>query len=579
MPEVRESIAFLTHGAIADVQSNPHPTDRIERSNRYVQPALETMARFAPETFSALGVPGIAAEVTQLYPGFRQDKIAALEDIVLMLDGLRDTESCPAVRTDLASVARTLTWEADVLRIESALMLPCFDPARIVFEGLLSLLRTRADAGPAVRRRLRRYVGREEGHASLAGQAEAAIRSRLGHRQLLGPYRPAILENLDNGPRLLADISRLLNERGLVDHEEDFSLLQEQIAAYGAFIRREVLMRCRDDFRLPPELYAAQLRAYGVEGPATELASWGQVAFRELGRQLEVEARRLARARKWRYDGVRHVLEQLMARRISGDRILDHYRKRCRELAVLSQRKGILPAGQHLRLRRAGKAESAIYPFPHFRWPRFMGNRGEAGELILPKVDGTLASGYFTAQAVSLVVAAHEGVPGHALQVCRLLAPDIPLARSLLAFNHASLEGWAVYVESELVDLLPPETRLIVLHRNLKRAANAFLDPGLQQGIRNREQTRHFLETRVALSRRLADQQIWRYTRYPGQLTSYFWGYAKLAALRAEAEYQMGSSFDQREYHDCLLAQGLLPLSLLRNQVLQALSTNRAAAA
>ena len=450
---------------------------------------------------------------------------------------------------------------------------------RFVFEGLLSLPGTRADAG-------RRYAsdsgampGRERGYAPLAEQAEAAIRSRLGHRQLLGPYRPAILENLDNGPRLLADLSRLLNERGLVEHEKDFSLLQEQLAAYGAFIRREVLVRCRDDFRLPPELYAAQLRAYGVEGPGPELVSWGQMAFRELGRQVDLEAKRLARREGWQYDGVRHILRQLMERRVAADRILGHYRGRCHELAALSQRKGITPAGQHLRLRQAGKAESAIYPFPHFRWPRFMGNRSEAGELILPKLGGRLASGYFTAEAVSLVVAAHEGVPGHALQVCRLLAPDIPLARSILAFNLASLEGWAVYVESELFDLLPPEARLIVLHRNLKRAANAFLDPGLQQGIRNRQQTRHFLETRVALSWRLAEQQVWRYTRDPGQLTSYFWGYAKLAALRAEAEYQMGSSFDQHEYHDCLLAQGLLPLSLLRSQVLQALSTNRAAAA
>jgi uncharacterized protein (DUF885 family) len=73
----------------------------------------------------------------------------------------------------------------------------------------------------------------------------------------------------------------------------------------------------------------------------------------------------------------------------------------------------------------------------------------------------------------------------------------------------------------------------------------------------------------VTLSDAFAGTEIERYTfQAPGQATSYFYGYLKLLELRKDVEAQMGARFDQRKFHDFILAQGLLPPDLLRKAVL-----------
>ena len=61
-----------------------------------------------------------------------------------------------------------------------------------------------------------------------------------------------------------------------------------------------------------------------------------------------------------------------------------------------------------------------------------------------------------------------------------------------------------------------------------------------------------------------------RYTyRAPGQANSYFYGYTKLIALRKEAEAALGPKFNQKRFHDFILAQGLLPPDIMRKAVME----------
>ena len=62
--------------------------------------------------------------------------------------------------------------------------------------------------------------------------------------------------------------------------------------------------------------------------------------------------------------------------------------------------------------------------------------------------------------------------------------------------------------------------------------------------------------------------EIDRYTfRIPGQATAYYYGYENLQALRAQTELKLKDKFNQQEYHDFLLAQGLLPPEVLSDAV------------
>jgi uncharacterized protein (DUF885 family) len=55
----------------------------------------------------------------------------------------------------------------------------------------------------------------------------------------------------------------------------------------------------------------------------------------------------------------------------------------------------------------------------------------------------------------------------------------------------------------------------------------------------------------------------------PSQAPSYYYGLMKLQALRAETELRLAGQFDQLAFHDFILAQGLLPLELLKQTVIE----------
>ena len=67
-----------------------------------------------------------------------------------------------------------------------------------------------------------------------------------------------------------------------------------------------------------------------------------------------------------------------------------------------------------------------------------------------------------------------------------------------------------------------------------------------------------------------AQNEIERYTyRIPGQATAYYYGYEKLQALRAKTELKLKDKFKDQEFHDFLLAQGLLPPEILAQSVVK----------
>jgi uncharacterized protein (DUF885 family) len=55
----------------------------------------------------------------------------------------------------------------------------------------------------------------------------------------------------------------------------------------------------------------------------------------------------------------------------------------------------------------------------------------------------------------------------------------------------------------------------------------------------------------------------------PGQATAYYHGYTKMQALRTQTELALRDDFDQRAFHDFVLAQGMLPPDLLKQAVME----------
>jgi uncharacterized protein (DUF885 family) len=57
--------------------------------------------------------------------------------------------------------------------------------------------------------------------------------------------------------------------------------------------------------------------------------------------------------------------------------------------------------------------------------------------------------------------------------------------------------------------------------------------------------------------------EIDRYLSMPGQAVSYMIGRLEIDRMRAEAESELGASFDIKGFHDAVLGSGCVPLGSL----------------
>jgi uncharacterized protein (DUF885 family) len=64
-----------------------------------------------------------------------------------------------------------------------------------------------------------------------------------------------------------------------------------------------------------------------------------------------------------------------------------------------------------------------------------------------------------------------------------------------------------------------------------------------------------------------ATAEIERYVVLPGQATSYMIGRLQILALRERARSRLGDRFELREFHDVMLRNGAVPLTILERIV------------
>jgi uncharacterized protein (DUF885 family) len=269
----------------------------------------------------------------------------------------------------------------------------------------------------------------------------------------------------------------------------------------------------------------------------------------------------------------REVIGLLKEDQIHGEHLMPAYQEVMKELDEVIERESLLSLpDEPARARMATAAETAQQPAAHLDIPRLVGNTGEYPEFIVPKIeqneDGTWPQSDYAFPAMMWSLSAHEARPGHEMQFTTMLRGGVSTARALFAFNSANVEGWALYAESIMKPFMPLDGQLLSLQMRLLRATRIWLDPMLNLGMITPEDAKRVLMEEVVEDEPSAQNEIDRYTfRIPGQATAYYYGYEKLLALRAMTELQLKERFDAREFHDFILAQGLLPPDVLRQSV------------
>ncbi len=237
--------------------------------------------------------------------------------------------------------------------------------------------------------------------------------------------------------------------------------------------------------------------------------------------------------------------------------------------AALLRAKAAMPAW----FGRVPRADVVVEPYPAFR------ERESVGEWNPPAEDGSRPGIYFLStydpghksRADLEALTFHETIPGHHLQGAIALerGSAIPaLARYFWSPGFG--EGWAEYSE-QLADEMglysSDTTRLGALADVTLSATLLVVDTGINAFGWSRERAIAYIRAHTRVPRLRAEVPVDRYPIWPAQGLSYGIGRLEIRRLRALAKSALGPKFDVKEFHDRVLANGAVPLPLLREQI------------
>ena len=169
------------------------------------------------------------------------------------------------------------------------------------------------------------------------------------------------------------------------------------------------------------------------------------------------------------------------------------------------------------------------------------------------------------------VIAYHEGLPGHHMQIAIAQELEgVPTFRTQARFTAYS-EGWGLYSEA-LAKEMPntftdPHSDFGRLGSEIWRAIRLVVDSGMHYKKWTQQQAVDYFAENSPAPLGTIETEIRRYLVIPGQATAYKVGMIDIQRLRTVAKEELGDKFDIRKFHDTILDGGALPLSMLERKV------------
>jgi len=164
----------------------------------------------------------------------------------------------------------------------------------------------------------------------------------------------------------------------------------------------------------------------------------------------------------------------------------------------------------------------------------------------------------------------HEAVPGHHFQIAIAQeAEGLPEFRKHGGYN-AFAEGWALYAESlgfEMGFFKDPYQHFGHLGDEMLRAVRLVVDTGLHSMDWSRAQAIKYFEETGGNPPHDIVVEVDRYIVWPSQALGYKIGQLKIRELRSHAKNELGQKFDLRAFHDEILKNGALPMSVLETHL------------
>jgi uncharacterized protein (DUF885 family) len=206
-----------------------------------------------------------------------------------------------------------------------------------------------------------------------------------------------------------------------------------------------------------------------------------------------------------------------------------------------------------------------VLPVPDSLAPIYTGGRGGL-ESCMFNTYNLPARPLYTLPALAL----HECTPGHSFQAALALeGPVRPGFRKEQYFSGYG-EGWGLYTEwlgGHIGIYETPYEEFGQLTYEIWRATRLIVDTGIHHYGWSRDQALATMKENVPLSEHEITTEVDRYIAWPGQALAYKLGEMQIRRHRREAEQALGSKFDQRKFHDAILALGPVPLPVLEERM------------
>ena len=244
----------------------------------------------------------------------------------------------------------------------------------------------------------------------------------------------------------------------------------------------------------------------------------------------------------------------------------------------------LLGFSSYVAKRMDGKLKDVFVTLPRYRFtikpvpdaiaPIYTSGRGGLSACLMNTYD-LKSRPLYNLTALTL----HECAPGHSHQAAVALeAPDRPPFRREAYFSGYG-EGWGLYTEwlgSKIGMYETPYDEFGRQTFEMWRAARLVIDTGIHSQGWTRQQAIDYLSSHTALAELDIKNEIDRYISWGGQALAYKLGELKIRELRARAETELGPKWDQRPFHDTLLAMGSVPLPVMESEMLDWIAAEKA---
>jgi len=312
--------------------------------------------------------------------------------------------------------------------------------------------------------------------------------------------------------------------------------------------------------------YASILRRYtGTDLSADELHEMGITQVALLQGEMQQVTADLGYPSNLSMAEINRIIDE-NSNALEGDALLAEYQRLVGEAeAAAPDFFGLLPTAGLMITYDASAPVPAYYQSPRI-------DGSAPGQMIVNLQD----PGLFTLYNKT-ILAHHETIPGHHIQLAITLDLNLPTFRTTLCSDvylkdiefQSYVEGWALYAQQLGWEMgLYGDDQMENLGRlrlMLNQVARMVVDTGIHAKGWTREEAAAYFEQ--ATRRSSSTRQMNRYVALPGQAVSYDFGYITILNLRQQAMEQLGEKFDIREFHDVILGSGPMPAGFLERVV------------